>query len=104
MKKRILSRFCVLVLLAGALPSASALQGEAARAADTLATLGLIDTAVSGDYGLNEPASRAQAGTSLKVLYLDSLRSYTAWASLRASSCTCSLVMSVQSSPLIMAG
>ena len=32
MKKRILSLFCVLVLLAGALPSASALQGEAARA------------------------------------------------------------------------
>ena len=68
MKKRILSLFCVLVLLAGALPSASALQGEAARAADTLATLGLIDTAVSGDYGLNEPASRAQAAVLLVAL------------------------------------
>ncbi len=68
MKKRILSLFCVLVLLAGALPSASALQGEAARAADTLATLGLIDTAVSGDYGLNEPASRARAAVLLVAL------------------------------------
>lgn len=68
MKKRILSLFCALVLLAGALPSASALQGEAARAADTLATLGLIDTAVSGDYGLNEPASRAQAAVLLVAL------------------------------------
>ena len=65
MKKRILSLFCVLVLLAGALPSASALQGEAARAADTLATLGLIDTAASGGYGLNEPASRAQAAAAV---------------------------------------
>ena len=55
-------------MLAGALPSASALQGEAARAADTLATLGLIDTAVSGDYGLNEPASRAQAAVLLVAL------------------------------------
>ena len=68
MKKRILSLFCALVLLAGALPSASALQGEAARAADPLATLGLIDTAVSGDYGLNEPASRAQAAVLLVAL------------------------------------
>ena len=68
MKKRILSLFCVLVLLAGALPSASALQGEAARAADTLATLGLIDTAASGGYGLNEPASRAQAAVLLVAL------------------------------------
>ena len=68
MKKRILSLFCALVLLAGALPSASALQGEAARAADTLATLGLIDTAVSGDYGLNESASRAQAAVLLVAL------------------------------------
>ena len=68
MKKRILSLFCALVLLAGALPSASALQGEAAREADTLATLGLIDTAVSGDYGLNEPASRAQAAVLLVAL------------------------------------
>lgn len=68
MKKRILSLFCVLVLLAGALPSAAALQGEAARAADALATLGLIETAVSGDYGLNEPASRAQAVVLLVAL------------------------------------
>ena len=29
MKKRILSLFCALVLLAGAVPSAAALQGEA---------------------------------------------------------------------------
>ena len=50
MKERILSLFCALVLLAGAVPSAAALQGEAARAADALATLELIEPAASGDY------------------------------------------------------
>ena len=68
MKKRILSLFCALVLLVGALPSATALQGDAARAADALATLGLIDTAPSGDYGLSTPATRAQAVVLLVAL------------------------------------
>ena len=68
MKKRILSLFCALVLLAGALPSAAALQGDAARAADALATLGLIETAASGDDNLNAPATRAQAVVLLVAL------------------------------------
>lgn len=68
MKKKILSLFCALVLLTGALPSAAALQGDAARAADALATLGLIDTVPSGDYGLNAPATRAQAVVLLVAL------------------------------------
>ena len=68
MKKRILTLFCALVLLAGTLPSAAALQGEAARAADSLAVLGLIETPASGDYGLNEPATRAQAAVLLVAL------------------------------------
>lgn len=61
MKKRIFSLFCVLTLLAGTLPAAAALQGEAARAADSLATLGLLEASASGDYGLDAPATRAQA-------------------------------------------
>lgn len=68
MKERILSLFCALVLLAGAVPSAAALQGEAARAADALATLELIEPAASGDYGLKEPATRAQAVVLLVAL------------------------------------
>ncbi len=68
MRKRILSLFCALVLLAGALPSAAALQGEAARAADALATLGLIESVPSGEYGLNKPATRAQAAVLLVAL------------------------------------
>ncbi len=67
MKKRILSLFCALVLLAGVQPSAAALQGEAARAADSLATLGLIET-VSNDSDLNAPATRAQAVVLLVAL------------------------------------
>ena len=44
MKKRLLSLLCVLVLTVSVIPAASALEGEAARAADTLSTLGLIDS------------------------------------------------------------
>jgi len=64
MKKRLLSIFCALVLLAGAVPSAAALEGEAARAADTLAALGLVK-GYDGGYALNEPATRAQAAVLL---------------------------------------
>ena len=64
MKKRLLSIFCALVLLAGAAPSAAALEGESARAADTLAALGLVK-GYDGSYALNEPATRAQAAVLL---------------------------------------
>ena len=61
MKKQIFALFCALVLLLGAVPSAGALTGESARAADTLATLGLVQGTTSGDYALDAPATRAQA-------------------------------------------
>lgn len=68
MKKKILSLLCVLVLLTGALPSAAALQGEAGRAADALATLGLIEAAAGGEYHTDDPATRAQAVVLLVAL------------------------------------
>lgn len=68
MKKRILSLLCALTLLAGALPSAAALQGEAARAADALATLGLIEAAADGEYHIDDPATRVQAVVLLVAL------------------------------------
>ena len=49
MKKRLLSLLCVLVLTVSVIPAASALEGEAARAADTLSTLGLIDSTYNLD-------------------------------------------------------
>ena len=52
---------CVLVLTVSVIPAASALEGEAARAADTLSTLGLIDST----YNLDAPATRAQAAVLL---------------------------------------
>ena len=61
MKKRLLSLLCVLVLTVSVIPAASALEGEAARAADTLSTLGLIDST----YNLDAPATRAQAAVLL---------------------------------------
>ena len=48
------------------LPSASALEGEALRAADTLAALNLVDSAGAAvDYNLNNTATRAQAAQLL---------------------------------------
>ena len=61
MKKRLLSLLCVLVLTVSVIPAASALEGEASRAADTLSTLGLIDST----YNLDAPATRAQAAVLL---------------------------------------
>ena len=61
MKKRLLSLLCVLVLTVSVIPAASALEGEAPRAADTLSTLGLIDST----YNLDAPATRAQAAVLL---------------------------------------
>ena len=43
MKAKLLAILCALTLLLGAVPTAGALEGESQRAADTLATLGLID-------------------------------------------------------------
>lgn len=67
MKKRIFPLLCALVLLTGALPPAAALQGEAGRAADALATLGLIEAA-DGGHQIDSPATRAQAVVLLVAL------------------------------------
>ena len=61
MKKRLASFLCALLLVVNVIPAASALEGEAARAADTLSTLGLIDPT----YDLDAPATRAQAAVLL---------------------------------------
>ena len=61
MKVKLLAILCALTLLLGAVPAAGALEGEAQRAADTLATLGLIDETDS----LTGPATRAQAAILL---------------------------------------
>lgn len=53
MKKQVLAFLCALLLLAGAVPAAAALEGESLRAADTLTTLGLLD-AGAGD-SLDQP-------------------------------------------------
>ncbi len=60
MKKRLLSLLCALTLLLGAAPSAAALEGESLRAAETLASLGLLSSVPSRE-ALAAPASRLQA-------------------------------------------
>lgn len=65
MKKRLLSLLCALILLLGAVPSAAALEGESREAAETLASLGLIDAVPTGG-ALNRPAARIH-GTNLLV-------------------------------------
>lgn len=66
MKRRFLALFCALTLLVCTLP-ASALEGEALRAADTLATLNLVQ-GNGTDYALDAPVTRAQAAVLLTRL------------------------------------
>ena len=65
MKAKLLALLCTLVLLIGAVPTAGALTGESTRAADTLATLGLVRGMTADDYALEVPATRAQAAVLL---------------------------------------
>ena len=65
MKTKFFAFLCALSLLVGAVPFASALEGETTRAADALATLGLVNGTADGDYDLNSYATRAQAAVLL---------------------------------------
>lgn len=89
MKKQFFALLCALALLAGAVPAAAALEGEALRAADALATLNLVEA--SADYALDEPATRAQAAVLLvrlagaeqaaaKDLWISGFTDVPAWA------------------------
>ena len=64
MRHRFLALMCALTLLVAAVPTAAALEGEALRAADALATLGLVDGTGDG-YALDAPATRGQAAVLL---------------------------------------
>ena len=66
MKRKLTSLLCVLVFVVGMIPSVTALEGEALRAADTLAALNLVDSAGAAvNYNLDAPATRAQAAQLL---------------------------------------
>ncbi len=58
MKTKLLALLCALTLLAGAVPAAAALEGEAIRAADILTTLHVL---TDDTYDLEQPATRRQA-------------------------------------------
>ena len=60
MKTKLIALFCLLSLLFTMVPAA-ALEGEALRSADLLATLNLVNGKENGDYALDAPATRAQA-------------------------------------------
>lgn len=63
MKRKFTALLCSLLVLLGVFSPASALEGEALRAADTLAALGLVDPAGAAvDYNLTGPATRAPGG------------------------------------------
>ena len=68
MKKRFLALLCALTVLLGALPAASALEGEAHRAAGTLAELGLVNGYGGDAYALEAPATRTHAAVLLARL------------------------------------
>ena len=88
MKKKCLAILCAVMVLLGAVPAA-ALEGEAARAADILVTLDLLDDAAQRDF--NAPATRAQAAVLLvrlagaeeaaeHDLWISGFRDVPAWA------------------------
>ena len=64
MKKQFFALFCALILFVGVVPSAAALEGEALRSADTLATLNLVE-GTGTDYALGSSVTRAQAAVLL---------------------------------------
>lgn len=64
MKKRLFSLLCVLTLLLGAFPSASALEGESQRAADTLASL-RVAQGYNGEYHFDQTITRSEAAVLL---------------------------------------
>lgn len=65
MKRTLISLFCIFTLVLGCVPAAGALEGESLRAADTLATLDLVQGTADGGYALDDPATRAQAAVLL---------------------------------------
>ena len=92
MKKRVFALLCALLLLAGAIPFASAQEGDTLLAADTLSTLGLVNGTSTGKYSLTSPATRAQAAVLLVRLagaektanagqWFSGYRDVPAWAS-----------------------
>ena len=64
MKKNLLSLVCALALMIMLFPTAQALEGDGARAADALASLGLVTGTVSG-YAASAPATQEQAAVLL---------------------------------------
>lgn len=88
MRQKFLAFLCALTLVVGAVsPTAAALEGEAARAADTLTTLNVLRE----DYALEAPATRAQAAVLLVRLagaeqaakndvWISGFRDVPAWA------------------------
>lgn len=68
MKRKLLSMLCALILLLGVMPTAAAQEGESRRAAETLASLHVLDAVPSAE-ALSKPATRAQAADVLARLY-----------------------------------
>ena len=64
MKKKLLSLVCALALTISLLPAAQALEGEGTRAAEALASLGLV-TGTGAGYAAEKPATQEQAAALL---------------------------------------
>ena len=65
MKKKLLSLVCALALTISLLPAAQALEGEGTRAAEALASLGLV-TGTGAGYAAEKPATQEQAAALLR--------------------------------------
>ena len=65
MKHRLMALLCACLIALSLTPAAAALEGEAQRTADTLATLGMVRGSADGEYNLAAPATRAHAAVLL---------------------------------------
>ena len=74
MKKKLLSLVCALALTISLLPAAQALEGEGTRAAEALASLGLV-TGTGAGYAAEDAATQEQAAALLGAgCYADTLQ------------------------------
>ena len=66
MKKKLLSLVCALALTISLLPAAQALEGEGTRAAEALASLGLVTSTGAGYAAEKPPRCRAVPAPSIR--------------------------------------
>ena len=89
MKKKLLSLVCALALTISLLPAAQALEGEGTRAAEVLASLGLV-TGTGAGYAAGGAATQEQAAALLvRLLGAENTAPAARWMQSFGAPCCC---------------